>query len=305
MDIDINQLSIVERLGGGVNNGVYKAIDNQARIYCLKIYKPRTVNDQRNRGEKEFKFLKAMNSLGIKNVPELVYGNTEHNWGLLSWIDGKKIKELDGYYISQIGEFIVNINKYITFDARFGYASHALTAIQSPVWDITRRRNRIVQIEAKSKYDEEIKLWVEKVLWPYAVGEIEKLLQNKRSEHWEIGSRELVLSPSDVGIHNLLCKERKLHFIDFEYSGHDDLSKLISDWVNQPEYLFSGEQENILISSIESIEERIGKHWRYRYRDIKNITRVKWCFIILNSYGMKDQSQGILEKAQSYYSHGY
>ena len=46
---------------------------------------------------------------------------------------------------------------------------------------------------------------------------------------------EKIISPSDIGFHNILYKDNKLFFIDFEYAGWDDCFKMIADLVLQPE----------------------------------------------------------------------
>ena len=38
---------------------------------------------------------------------------------------------------------------------------------------------------------------------------------------------DYILSPSDFGFHNIIIKDKKCYFIDFEYSGFDDPHKLI------------------------------------------------------------------------------
>ena len=46
---------------------------------------------------------------------------------------------------------------------------------------------------------------------------------------------ERCLSPSDFGFHNaILANDGRLRFIDFEYAGWDDPSKLICDFFCQP-----------------------------------------------------------------------
>ena len=45
-----------------------------------------------------------------------------------------------------------------------------------------------------------------------------------------------IISPSDIGFHNVLKNQGKVNFIDFEYAGWDDPRKLLSDLVLQPQY---------------------------------------------------------------------
>ena len=48
--------------------------------------------------------------------------------------------------------------------------------------------------------------------------------------------KDRILSQSDVGFHNIICKKNKLYFIDFEYAGWDDPGKLFCDLLIQPDH---------------------------------------------------------------------
>ena len=75
------------------------------------------------------------------------------------------------------------------------------------------------------------------------------LLDNKSTcNHWQNLKSFAIASPSDVGIHNTLKQQKKLYFIDFEYSGIDDFSKLAADWILQPECCFNQDQERIFVN---------------------------------------------------------
>ena len=119
------------------------------------------------------------------------------------------------------------------------------------------------------------------------------------------GSREsLIISPSDVGLHNSIRKEGKLRFIDFEYSGLDDIAKLTIDWVIHPEFSFDKNLESYFIDSIDKQIAYKDKYWKERYASIKKISIMKWCLIILKQ-GLKTKRSQDLEisavKARKYY----
>ena len=58
----------------------------------------------------------------------------------------------------------------------------------------------------------------------------------------KLNKKDLILSPSDFGFHNVIKKNKKLFFFDFEYAGMDDPVKLISDFICQPDYQLSKQQ---------------------------------------------------------------
>ena len=51
----------------------------------------------------------------------------------------------------------------------------------------------------------------------------------------KLKKEEMIISPSDFGFHNVINKNNKLFFIDFEYAGLDDPIKLICDFYCQPD----------------------------------------------------------------------
>ena len=61
--------------------------------------------------------------------------------------------------------------------------------------------------------------------------------EEKKCRKWPIPKgKEIIISPSDVGIHNMLENEGSYKYIDFEYSGKDDIAKLCLDFVQQPNH---------------------------------------------------------------------
>jgi thiamine kinase-like enzyme len=50
----------------------------------------------------------------------------------------------------------------------------------------------------------------------------------------KIDNKYLIVSPSDLGFHNILKYKKKLYFYDFEYAGLDDPIKLICDFFWHP-----------------------------------------------------------------------
>ena len=50
---------------------------------------------------------------------------------------------------------------------------------------------------------------------------------------------------SDFGFHNVINKNNKLFFIDFEYAGLDDPIKLICDFYCQPDQFINLNKKNI------------------------------------------------------------
>jgi hypothetical protein len=50
----------------------------------------------------------------------------------------------------------------------------------------------------------------------------------------KINVGQIILSPSDFGVHNFILNEKSPYFFDFEYSGNDSILKCILDFVLHP-----------------------------------------------------------------------
>ena len=83
----------------------------------------------------------------------------------------------------------------------------------------------------------------------------------------------------------------KFTFIDFEYAGIDDISKLVADWVMQPKYEFNKAEEELLIRKICEIDNirRYDSEWVERYKSIKCINAYKWTILMLKACGRQKQ----------------
>ena len=301
VNINGQNYEIIARLSGGVNNGVYKVKDREDKKYSFKVYKKPNTNDERLRAESEKIFIEYMARKDIKNVPRYIKGSTINNWALLSWIEGEKVKKLEDNEIDQIGKFIIDLNKDQKVSANIKMASEALTSIDSLVESIEAKKSKINSWEAHTKEEIEVKKWVKKKLWPLTVEKLNILDQKRICRHWEIDPKERIASPSDIGIHNMLKKNEQLFFIDFEYAGFDDLSKLLNDLIQQPEYRLDTRQEIRLMKFVEGIKQTKGNNWKRRYEDIRELTIIKWTLIILNSGKSTGKDpQRTLEKAINY-----
>ena len=110
----------------------------------------------------------------------------------------------------------------------------------------------------------------------------QKLINNDQNIKIDqvVCKREWILSPSDVGIHNIIHSKFDYYFIDFEYSGWDDPAKYFIDWLIQPNYIFPGKiAEDFLGKLLDVLDS---PHWLKRAYLLIDLYRYKWCLIILN-----------------------
>ena len=62
---------------------------------------------------------------------------------------------------------------------------------------------------------------------------IEEYKARRDERYWDKERFTILMSPSDVGVHNMLRTELGLKYIDFEHAGIDEISKLLADWITQ------------------------------------------------------------------------
>jgi thiamine kinase-like enzyme len=99
----------------------------------------------------------------------------------------------------------------------------------------------------------------------------------------KLSKKDLIISPSDFGFHNIIKTKNEYFFIDFEYSGLDDPLKLICDFVCNPEYNLNKDQISFFINQfiLENSNINFNKSLIKIYLPIY---RLKWICIILNDF---------------------
>ena len=82
-----------------------------------------------------------------------------------------------------------------------------------------------------------------------------------------------------------LENEGSYKYIDFEYSGKDDIAKLCLDFVQQPNHANKHrDAEKWLLEKMTKFDPESSGDWIERYHTSKNINAIKWaCIIIKNS----------------------
>ena len=74
----------------------------------------------------------------------------------------------------------------------------------------------------------------------------------------------------------------------------------MADIVCQPDNKMTEQQENSLIHKVAALHE-FDEAWIERYLDIKNIVRLKWCMIMLNSLYKGEISEQVFNKIKDYH----
>jgi len=297
--------SSLNQLSGGINSATFQAKSADAVKFALKLYPLPSKNDPRNRCQAENNFLSYLKSCQVHNTPSLLESNMTAGWSLMSWIEGRKPKKVQASDLQEITDFISLINKDPKKMTRCGLepASEACESLTELITSIAQRIKRYRSSRRSSEVSREAILWINKTIEPQFRSISQRLLETRaQCSHWRDLHACRIASPSDVGIHNTLRTQQGLHFLDFEYAGIDDLSKLAADWILQPEYRLDQTQEEIFTELLRnSMKQRIGTSWHTRFNDIKPLIHIKWCLIMLNQLQKNNLSQRQLEKAMDYF----
>lgn len=298
-------LESIKQLSGGINSAVYQTKSSHGVNYILKLYPRPTRNDPRDRCLTEKNFLSYLQSCHIKNTSSILESNVSTGWSLMSWIEGEKPTSLEEDDIQDIANFIIRINKKTTKTKRLKLqpASEACESLTSLISNINQRLKRIESAEIKSDLSREAICWVSKNIRPMLVDLTQSLKPKaNKCRYWKDMREDAIASPSDIGIHNMMRTNEGLFFIDFEYAGRDDLSKLTADLILHPEYCLSDMQEKAFLEQIKLyMSDELDNSWFYRLKDIKPLISIKWCLIMLNQIINNTLAKEQLEKTMEYF----
>ncbi len=299
------KINSLRKLSGGINSAVFKIGCNQGTDYALKIYPKPTLEDPRNRCRTEANFLHYLDSCAITNTPSLQDSNEKNGWTLLSWIEGKRLKEMEHSDLKEVTEFVSGINCDSKKNERMNLsmASDCHESLLAIITSIEKRIKSFHKISAPSALEATAMEWLTDTIEPHFKMISHELINTQADRtHWKDYASQKIASPSDVGIHNMLKTNHGLVFLDFEYAGLDDLSKLAADWTVQPESKLDEKKEEIFINYLlQDMPSHIDDSWLGRFNDIKGLAHVKWCLIMLNSFHNRTLSMKQLSKTKNYY----
>ena len=275
----------IQRIQSGRNSKVYQ-IEKNGSKWILKEYYQQNA-DPRNRLTTESNFLSFLNANGIEHVAKAIASNSDHNWGLYSFLSGKKPAIVNSDYIKQAATFIKKINEHHNHPAakNLPHASEACFSISAHLKCVQKRVNILEKIVPTQGIEFETFDFVQQRLVPTHNQIIRKIVENVNNEVLsEVLANEMrILSPSDFGFQNTLINWNTLNFLDFEYAGWDDPAKLICDFGCHPEIPVTNEYMQIFKHSFSSwlpdYDESIT-----RSEILMPLYRLKWCCIMLNEF---------------------
>lgn len=280
----------LNQLAGGANNRVFR-LDGVSGVALLKAYF-RHPDDPRDRLGAEFTFSQFAWKQGVRALPQPLACDAEAGLGLFEYVAGRPLRpeEVGSTAVEQaIGFFAdLNRNRFEPEAARLLSASEACFRLQEHLYLISKRVERLEEMPVTTDVDEAALDLVENRLVPAWAETVERVSQQSRVEKLSLSEllaqAERCLSPSDFGYHNaILQDDGGLRFVDFEYSGWDDPSKLICDFFCQPALPAPASMFDQFAASVAECMPSPGWHVA-RARLLLPVYRLKWCCIVLNDF---------------------
>ena len=290
-----------EKINYGVNSSSWKVLSKNKNFF-LKLYQSKN-NDTRDRLGNELRFIHLLKEGGIENIPIIFLKNRKDNWILFEWIEGVKINNPSYQNYEEMITFFKKIQtlKLLKKVETIGNASEACFNLFEHKKLILNRIEETI-----NAFSGQIHTWlIDEVLVSVNIcckKYNDYFLANEKSS---LVKKEKILSPSDVGFHNILKINNKLYFYDFEYAGWDDPYKLTVDIIIQPENILNKE---LSLKILNSLKTEFPIDNKFIYLKIYLILyRAKWVCIILkriihSECERKDQEL-IIKKTINYFNH--
>ena len=307
--IIINQIKTVK---SGKNSKIYKINTDKKKIILKSYYGKKNL-----RIRKEFQFYKYLNQTNIDNVVTPIAFDFKNNLVALPYIVGNKIHKVQNKHIIQLSNFINKINQKNIYSRKIGLAVEGINNRKNHITICQKRINKLKLVDKKSAIKKKLYFFLREKIIPTF-----KILKNKINDKkilcqskYKLYKKDMIISPSDFGFHNVIESKKKIFFFDFEYGGYDDPVKLICDFYCQP-------NQKVSIKQKEKFKKMIIKKYKnykqldYLISELLPIHHLKWCCIILNEFipsklsirkhaGQlkNDVLQSQLIKAKNYFNH--
>ncbi len=290
--LGFNIITNFKEIKEGRNSNVFKFRSNK-RDLILKIYK----NKNNLRIKRERLFYNFLNKNSNEQVITPINFSIKDNIAVFPYIDGLKIKKIRDNHVKKVSNFLNQINK----SNKSKKLPLAIDGIQDRIDHIKLCEKKIIQLKS-IKIDSPIKKIFFKFLTSKIIPKFIELKKNFKliKKHdlpkMKLTKEEMIVSPSDFGFHNIIQKNKKLFFIDFEYAGLDDPIKLLCDFYCQPDQSITDRQKKIFIKNLSLKNNNMKKLVSY-VKIFLSFHKLKWCCIMLNEFKIyKNDTSDLLKK---------
>jgi hypothetical protein len=271
-------------LGGGRNNQVYRLVHEDGAATVLKVYF-RHGDDPRDRLGHEWAFVRHAWDAGLRSVAEPLAMDRESGMAMYAALPGVpcELKDVNGDTVAQAASFVRALNRDRGAIASLPIASEACFSLGEHLATVDRRVLRLASLEPTEPLPVAAHDFVVTDLLPWwreIDGDVRKIARRLGiGLDDRLDDDAIVLSPSDFGFHNALIHDGRIAFVDFEYAGRDDPTKLIGDFFNQVERPVALRYLSLMLGALGASEAETR-----RARLLLPVYAVKWTTILLNDF---------------------
>ena len=271
-----NPVHEVVRVSGGGNSRVYMAATAD-RLFALKEY-PKIENDTRNRLETERHALELMHWHGIDAIPTWIAA--EDNFALMTWIDGKVVKEPKAADIDDAAVFLGTIH-HISKKTPAADMPLASEACLSGQMIVDQLEHRVANLMPYTKENPALMKFLSGTFMPTFT---KRFMASKKFVDFAtpLPHEKQTLIAADFGFHNIMrSADGHLYFIDFEYFGWDDPVKLMCDFLLHPATPLSDAMKKTFYGHMLGI---YGDDIKARFASYYPLFGLRWALIMLNEF---------------------
>lgn len=289
---DVRSLSTIS---SGPKRVAYK-VETNKNTYFVKSYALRK-SDPRKPWLNEFLSLKFLKQLGFDNIPSPILFDDSEKISIFSHIKGVHFasEEITENHLDQALQFFVALQDHRkNAEHDIPMASEACFSVKEYIEHNDERLQKLSRSKNKMLnaflYNDLIPTW--KDIKERVVVEAK---QNQVNLTSVLPMDKRILSPSDVGFHNILKEagSGRLMFIDFEYFGFDDPLKMMCDFMLEPAVpLPKSLKDKWVREFIQAFH--LTNDDKVRQKLLYPILSFKWCLIVLNIFLNEDEDQKLL-----------
>lgn len=277
----------IRTMAAGRNNRLFLVVMDERR-YVAKHYLTRRPGEW-DRMRVEYEGLRLLRSAGITDVPRPVARDHAAALALYEYVDGEvvgidDVREADISRVARFVEALRNAGAARGAD-RVNVAAEACFSVQETVRSV---EHRLDLLSGARRANAELDAFLGDELAPALALATDRAYGAARSAGMAADeptpAEHRVLNPSDFGFHNTLRRpDGGLTFLDFEYFGWDDATKMISDFMLQPVVALGPSAQRRAMHEISATFRR-PELLRERVRAVYPLFAVKWALIYLNEF---------------------
>ena len=276
-----------ESLGGGFNNKIFKIGSENGKGYILKWY----FKDDRNRLNREFSAFEYLRSLGETRLPVPLFKDENKGYAVYSFETGtvKTGRELVKKDLDNFLSFVFKIQDIKSTEIKQDFPNAVLSTRSTEQFSgvILEKVRKFEELIRDSSGESDVANFSKKTnVLERIYRQMDKIKNangNGFSEKLDLSLMRL--SPVDFGPHNAIFKDNgEICFIDFEYFGWDDPSKIVANFVtHEGSWGLSNENVRYFINKYRG-ESKLPKDIADRVNIFIPLQALNWISILLWSF---------------------